>query len=123
MKIEQDLKYTKTHEWVKWIDEHTALVGLSDYAQEQLGDIVFVSINPGPCVKGTILGDVESVKAVSDVYAPLSGMVTEINQAPADDPASVNADPYGTWLCKITDITDSEELMDAAAYTALIKEK
>ena len=107
---------------MKFLDDTTALIGLTDYAQKALGDIVFVSVNEGDCAKGEVLGDVESVKAVSDIYAPVTGTVAEINQVPQDDPASVNNDPYGTWLCKVTDITDKEELLDAAAYEPLTRE-
>ncbi len=116
MKIEEGLLYTKTHEWVKMIDDTTALIGLTDYAQDALGDIVFVSINEGDCTAGEVMGDVESVKAVSDIYAPVTGTITEVNQVPQDDPASVNTDPYGTWLCKVENITDKEELLDRDAY-------
>lgn len=123
MKIEQGLSYTKTHEWVKWIDSTTALIGLTDYAQSELGDIVFVSVNPGECTKAEVMGDVESVKAVSDVYSPVTGTITEVNQAPQDDPACVNSDPYGSWLCRIEKISDQEELMDAAQYEQFLKEQ
>ena len=123
MKIDEGCFYTKTHEWVKFLDDTTALIGLTDYAQNAMGDIVFVSINEGGCTKGEVMGDVESVKAVSDIYAPVTGNISEVNQAPQDDPASVNNDPYGTWLCKVTDITDKEELLDAAAYEPLCEKE
>jgi glycine cleavage system H protein len=122
MKIDESCFYTKTHEWVKWVDEKTCLVGLSDYAQAALGDIVFVSISEGACTKGEVLGDVESVKAVSDIYSPVTGTIAEVNQKALDDPASVNTDPYGTWLCRVENVTDKEELLDAKAYEPLTKE-
>ncbi|NCB32812.1 MAG: glycine cleavage system protein GcvH [Erysipelotrichia bacterium] len=123
MKIEEGLLYTKTHEWVKMIDDTTALIGLTDYAQDAMGDIVFVSINEGDCTEGEIMGDVESVKAVSDIYAPVTGTITEVNQVPQDDPAAVNSDPYGTWLCRVENITAKEELLDAAAYLPLTEKE
>ena len=121
MKIDQNVKYAKTHEWVKYLDEKTALVGLSDYAQEQLGDIVFVSVNEGDQTKGEAMGDVESVKAVSDLYSPLTGKVVEINPEVIDHPEKINEDPYGTWIAKISEITDCEELLSSSDYEKIAK--
>jgi glycine cleavage system H protein len=120
-----DRLYTKEHEWVK-IDGSTATFGISDHAQSALGDIVYVELpKPGATLaQGKPIGVVESVKAVSDIYAPISGTVTEVNGAIEDDPAKVNADPYDTgWLVKIK-IANPEEaksLLDAAAYDELVK--
>lgn len=120
-----DRLYTKEHEWVK-IDGANATVGISDHAQSALGDIVYVELpKPGATLsQGKPIGVIESVKAVSDIYAPISGTVTEVNGAVEDDPAKVNADPYGTgWLAKIkiTNADESKSLLDAAAYEEFLK--
>lgn len=118
MKTPAELKYAKTHEWVRFTSETECEVGLSDYAQNALGDLVFVNL-PEPdteAVRGETICDVESVKAVSDVYAPVSGTVTEINEELLDSPESINSDPYGAWLFKLSGVTDTDELMDAEAY-------
>ena len=113
----EELKYTKTHEWVKE-EDGLCVVGLTDYAQDALGDIVFVNLpSVGDTVTaGEVFGDVESVKAVSDVFSPVSGTVAEVNEAIADDPAKVNEDCYGAWLIKVSDVTGTEELLDSKAY-------
>ena len=113
----EELKYTKTHEWVKE-EDGLCVVGLTDYAQDALGDIVFVNLpSVGDTVTaGEVFGDVESVKAVSDVFSPVSGTVAEVNDAIADDPAKVNEDCYGAWLIKVSDVTGTEELLDSKAY-------
>ncbi len=112
-----ELQYTKTHEWLK---EEAGLyvIGLSDHAQESLGDIVFVDLpEEGDTVTaGDSFADVESVKAVSEVYSPVSGTVAAVNEELADNPALINEDPYGAWLIKVSDVTDTEELMDSDAY-------
>ncbi len=113
----EELKYTKTHEWVKE-EDGLCVVGLTDYAQDALGDIVFVNLpSVGDTVTaGEVFGDVESVKAVSDVFSPVSGTVAEVNEAITDDPAKVNEDCYGAWLIKVSDVTGTEELLDSKAY-------
>ncbi|MDR1650837.1 MAG: glycine cleavage system protein GcvH [Synergistaceae bacterium] len=118
MNVPHDLMYSKTHEWVRETGEGTAYIGITDYAQHELGDIVFVSLPEpgGAAVKGDRIAEVESVKAVSDIISPLSGEVREINEAAADSPESINADPYGTWLFALCKITDREELMSADDY-------
>ena len=115
-----ELKYTKSHEWVKE-EDGLHVIGLSDYAQEALGDIVFVNLpEEGDSVTaGDSFADVESVKAVSDVFSPVSGTVAAVNEALLDNPALVNEDPYGAWLIKVSDVTETEELLDAAAYEQL----
>ena len=120
-----DRLYTKEHEWTK-IDGQTAVVGITDYAQSSLGDIVYVEMpKPGSSVeRGRPMGVVESVKAVSDIYAPVSGTVTEVNAVVEDDQTKVNTDPYGEgWLVKLTvdDGSDETGLMDSAAYDELVK--
>lgn len=125
MNFPKELKYTKSHEWVKQEDDGTVLVGLTDYAQGELGDLVFVNLpeEGDELVAGEPFGDVESVKAVSDVYSPVSGEVAEINEILLDAPESINQDPYGAWFIRAKGITDMEELMDAGAYEAFTKEE
>ena len=115
-----ELKYSKSHEWVKFLEDNTALIGLTDYAQDALGDLVFVNLpEAGDSVTaGEAFADVESVKAVSDVFSPVTGTVAEVNEALLDAPENMNEDPYGAWLIKVENITDQEELMDADAYIA-----
>lgn len=120
MKILDDLKYTKSHEWVKDLGGGCALMGLSDYAQDQLGELVFVDLpEVGDAVTaGEAFAEVESVKAVTDVFAGVTGKIAEINEELPDSPQKVNQDPYGAWLVKIEDITATGELMDAKEYQA-----
>jgi glycine cleavage system H protein len=120
MNIPADLKYTESHEWVRTETDGTLTVGITEYAQDALGDIVFVEL---PKVGKTFTaGDdaavVESVKAASDIYAPVSGEVVEVNQAVADAPDSINSDAYSAWLFKLkpTDANATAGLLDADAY-------
>ena len=122
-------KYTKTHEWVE-VEGKTGSVGITDYAQSSLGDIVFVELpKVGDAVKaGTIFGSVESVKAVSDLYAPVSGTVTEINEALNGAPETINSDANETWLYKFEladegELTSLDTLIDAAAYETFVSEE
>lgn len=119
MNIPTELQYTKSHEWLK-MEDGVAVVGLTDFAQDSLGDIVFVNLpQPGdPVNAGEAFGDVESVKAVSDVISPVSGVVLEVNEELLDNPALVNEDPYNAWFVKVEQITGEEELLDAGAYEA-----
>jgi glycine cleavage system H protein len=126
MELPEDLKYTREHEWVS-IDGSVATIGITDHAQEQLGDVVFVELpTVGDRVeKADAFGVVESTKAVSDVYAPLSGEVTEVNDDLPDNPELINEDPYGDgWMVKvaIADQADLEELMTADEYRKFIEE-
>ena len=120
MTFPKDRLYTETHEWVLFDEDGTATVGITDYAQDQLGDLVFVNLpEPGDTVTaGESFADVESVKAVSDVLSPVTGEVEEVNETLADEPQLMNQSPYDSWFVKITDITDRAELMDAEAYEA-----
>ena len=120
MTLQNDRKYTSSHEWLLDLGNGTYRVGLSDYAQNSLGDIVFIDLpQPGDAVTAeTSLGDVESVKAVSEVLSPVSGTVTATNEALSSAPESINADPYGAWLIEVGSVTGFAELMDAAAYEA-----
>lgn len=124
MNFPEELKYTRSHEWVKEEEDGTVLIGLTDYAQNELGDLVFVNLpeEGDELTAGEAFGDVESVKAVSDVYSPVTGAVAEINENLLDVPESINTDPYGAWFIRAANVTDTEELMDAAAYEAFTKE-
>ncbi len=115
-----ELKYTKSHEWVKE-EDGVLVVGLTDYAQSELGDIVFINLpEVGDHVETEeAFSDVESVKAVSDVFSPATGTVAEVNEELLDAPQLINEDPYEAWLIKISDVTETEELLDAASYDAL----
>jgi glycine cleavage system H protein len=127
MEIPPGLKYSKEHEWVA-TEESVATIGISDYAQDQLGEIVFVEL---PAVGDKIskddqFGVVESVKAVSDVYAPVTGTVIEINEELSESPEMVNEDPYGDgWLIKVkvADPAELDDLMDHEEYEELIKKE
>lgn len=115
--IPGELKYTKSHEWVKE-EDGVITVGLTDYAQSALGDIVFINLpeEGDDVTAGQAFSDVESVKAVSDVFSPVTGKVAAINEELLDNPALVNEDPYEAWLIKVEAVSETEELMDAAAY-------
>ena len=115
--VPAELKYTKSHEWVKE-EDGLYVVGLTDFAQEALGDIVFINMpeEGDDVASGESFADVESVKAVSDVFSPVSGTVAEVNEELIDEPALINQEPYQQWLIKVKDVSDTEELMDAAAY-------
>ncbi len=118
--IPAELKYTKSHEWYKE-EGGLAVIGLTDYAQDAMGDIVFVNLpqEGDDVVAGEAFADVESVKAVSDVFSPVSGVVAAVNEELLDNPALVNESPYDAWLVKVSDVTDTEELLDADAYDAV----
>lgn len=120
MNYPADLKYSKSHEWVK-MDGDVAVIGISDFAQDSLGDVVFINLpQEGDAVSaGEAFGDVESVKAVSDLICPVSGTVCEVNEELLDAPEKLNSDPYGAWIIKVEGITDQEELLDAADYEAV----
>jgi len=120
MNYPADLKYSKSHEWVK-MDGDVAVIGISDFAQDSLGDVVFINLpQEGDTVSaGEAFGDVESVKAVSDLVCPVSGTVCEVNEELLDAPEKLNSDPYGAWIIKVEGITGQEELLDAAEYEAV----
>ncbi|MBE6977045.1 MAG: glycine cleavage system protein GcvH [Ruminococcaceae bacterium] len=124
MNFPAELKYTKDHEWMV-MEGDIAVVGISDFAQDALGDVVFINLpEVGDTVTvGESFGDVESVKAVSDVNSPVTGVIVEVNEDLADAPENLNSDPYGSWIIKVKDITATEELMDAAAYEAFCAEE
>jgi glycine cleavage system H protein len=119
--IPEDLRYTADHEWAKLINSTTVRVGITDYAQASLGDIVFVSVHEvgGPVASGDTFGEVESTKSVSDLYSPLTGTVSARNEALDTNPELLNTDPYGAgWIAEIevTDPGDLDSLLDAPAY-------
>lgn len=125
MNIPADLKYTQDHEWVR-VEGDTAVVGITDFAQGELGDVVFVEIETeGETLdKGETFGTVEAVKTVSDLFMPVGGEVTEVNEALADEPELVNKDPYeGGWMIKMkmTDASELDSLMDAEGYKKMIE--
>ena len=114
-----ELKYSKDHEWMKE-EDGVVVIGISDFAQDALGDVVFVNL-PGEGDKvtaGEAFGDVESVKAVSDLVSPVSGTVCAVNEDLLDEPEQLNKAPYDAWLIKVENVSDTEELLDAVAYEA-----
>lgn len=115
--IPAELKYTKSHEWLRQ-EDGLCIVGLTDFAVNALGDIVFIRLPEvgDEVAAGSSFADVESVKAVSDVFSPISGKVAEINEELLDSPELVNQDPYSAWFIKIENAGGTEELLDAAAY-------
>ena len=122
--LPDDIRYTEEHEWAR-ISGDTARIGVSDYAQDQLGDIVFVEL---PAVgdtiaKGEVFGTLESVKAVSELYLPLSGEVVAVNTALTDAPELINQDPYAAWIIEVrpTDAGEYDQLLTAAAYLDLLR--
>ena len=127
MEFPEEFRYTEEHEWVM-VEKDLAVIGITDFAQDALGDVVFVELPEVGTVleAGKAFGVVESVKAVSDIYAPISGTVEEINDDLVDAPEILNTSPYEDgWMIKIrmTDATDADALMDVAAYQALIAEE
>jgi glycine cleavage system H protein len=119
-----DLKYTRDHEWVRF-DGGQARVGITEYAQKQLGDVVYLELpDVGRTLnQGEVFGTIESVKAVSELYAPVSGEVVEVNSAIAQRPETVNSDPHNAWMIviKVTNNAEADNLLDSAAYTDLTK--
>ena len=125
MKIPKDLKYTNDHEWVK-IDGDVATVGITDFAQGELGDIVYVEVETvdETLDKEEVFGTVEAVKTVSDLFAPLSGEIIEFNQSLEDEPEKVNSDPYGEgWMIKIrfSDASQIDDLLSAEEYSEVVE--
>ncbi len=125
MTFPEELKYTKTHEWVKYLDDGTAYIGITDYAQDQLGDLVFVNLPAeGDALEAeSSFADVESVKAVSDVNAPVSGTVKEVNEALADAPEKMNEAPYDAWFVLAEEVSDTDGLLTAEEYERFIAEE
>ncbi|MEK1943780.1 MAG: glycine cleavage system protein GcvH [Pseudomonas sp.] len=121
--IPSELRYAASHEWARLEADGSVTVGISDHAQEALGDVVFVELPEvgKQLAAGQEAGVVESVKAASDIYSPVSGVVTAVNDALADSPESVNGDPYGSWFYKLqpNDVSELDKLLDAGAYQAV----
>ena len=124
MEYPKELKYVKSHEWVKE-EGDVIVVGISDYAQDALGDIVFVNLpEEGDDVSiGDAFADVESVKAVSDIFSPVEGTVKEVNEELVDNPALINEATYDAWLIKVENVSEKEDMMDADAYEKFIAEE
>lgn len=122
MDVREELLYTKSHEWVKE-EDGVYVVGLTDYAQHALGDLVFVGLPEvgDEVTKEESFSDVESVKAVSDVYSPVTGVVSEINEEILDAPEKINEAPYEAWFIKVKDVTDKEELLTSEQYKELLE--
>jgi glycine cleavage system H protein len=123
MHIPEDLRYSAEHEWVR-VDGETATIGITDFAQDSLGDIVFVQLPDvgTDVIAGASVSEIESTKSVSDIYAPVTGQVTAVNDALGDQPELVNQEPYGAgWMMtiRIADASDLDALLDAAGYRAL----
>jgi len=124
MSIPEDLQYTKTHEWVR-VEDDMATIGITDHAQEELGDVVFVELpeDGASFEAGDSFGAVESVKAVSDLYAPVGGEVVEVNSALEDAPEKINEDPYGEgWILKLR-VSDEGDLLSASDYEKVLAEE
>ena len=124
MKHPNELQYTKSHEWIKTEDGVT-LVGISDVSQDALGDVVFINLpaEGDQVTAGEAFGDVESVKAVSDLISPVTGVVCAVNEELLDAPELLNHNPYGAWIMKVEQVTETEELMDAGDYEAFCAEE
>ncbi|WP_375447892.1 glycine cleavage system protein GcvH [uncultured Fibrella sp.] len=125
MTFPDELQYTPDHEWIRLEADGTAIVGITDFAQHELGDIVYVDINTigQTLAKGEIFGSVEAVKTVSDLFLPIAGEILEMNDEAEKSPELVNTDPYGRgWIVrvKLTDGTDTDDLLSASAYQELI---
>lgn len=117
--------YSKSHEWIHFLDDTTARIGITDYAQEALGDLVYISL---PEVDdevsiGETFADVESVKAVSEVYSPVDGLVSKVNEDLLDTPALINQSPYEAWFIEVKDITDQKDFLTAEEYAAFVQEE
>ena len=117
--IPAELSYTTSHEWVS-VEDDVYTIGLTDFAQDALGDLVFVNLpqEGDEVVTGEAFADVESVKAVSDVFSPVTGVVVEVNEDLLDAPESINEDPYDAWFVRVGEVTEVGELLDADAYEA-----
>jgi len=127
MEFPKELRYSREHEWVA-VEENIATIGITDYAQDQLGDIVYVELPEvsTQVIKDEAFGVVESVKAVSDIYAPVSGTVTEVNVGLPDSPETINEDPYGdAWMIRVemSDPDELEDLMKATEYKKFVEEE
>lgn len=123
MNFPEELLYVKSHEWVQKQEDGTYLIGITDYAQDALGDLVFVNLpeEGDEVTKGETFADVESVKAVSDVFSPVTATIEAVNEELTDDPSLINSDPYGAWFIKVSNLTDHEELLSAKEYEEYVQ--
>ncbi|MCD8087832.1 MAG: glycine cleavage system protein GcvH [Oscillospiraceae bacterium] len=123
MNFPSELQYSKSHEWLR-MEDGVAVVGISDYAQHSLGDVVFINLpqEGDEAQAGEPFGDIESVKAVSDLVSPVSGVVCAVNETLLDSPELVNQDPYDAWLIKVENISDTEDLLGAEEYESFCAE-
>lgn len=121
----KDMLFTKTHEWVQFLDETTVRVGLTDYAQSELGDLVFINLPEAgdEVLVSESFADVESVKAVSNVYSPVTGTIREINEELLDHPELVNDSPYEAWFVEIENVSEQDELLSEEEYEQFIHEE
>ena len=119
MNYPTELQYSRDHEWLR-MEDGVAVIGISDFAQSELGDVVFVNLPEvgDETTAGEPFGDVESVKAVSDLVSPVTGTVCAVNEELLDAPEKLNEDPYGTWIIKVENVTDTEDLLSAEQYEA-----
>ena len=119
MNFPAELQYSRSHEWIR-MEDGVAVIGISDFAQSEMGDLVFINLPEvgDATTRGEAFGDVESVKAVSDLVCPVTGTVCEVNEELLDSPEKLNEDPYGTWIIKVENVTDTEELLTAEQYEA-----
>ncbi|MFD1405195.1 glycine cleavage system protein GcvH [Robinsoniella peoriensis] len=118
MNYPKELNYVKSHEWIRKEADGIVVIGITDYAQDALGDLVFVNLpeTGDEIAVGNPFADVESVKAVSEIFSPVTGRVAEINEELLDSPELINDDPYGAWFIKVEEVTEEEEYMDAQSY-------
>lgn len=121
--MDKALKFTKSHEWVSFSDETTARIGITDYAQKEMGDIVFINLpEVGDAIGlGEVFGDLESVKAVSDVYLPVGGVITAVNEELLDSPELINEEAYDAWFVEVGEISEMENFLTAEEYDAFIQ--
>jgi len=124
MNVPQNLHYTKSHEWILFLDDTTARIGITDFAQHELGDLVFVNLpQVGDKVEiDQVFADVESVKAVSDIYGPVTGEISAVNPELSDSPQLLNSLPYDAWFIEVKNITDKMKFLNAAEYTQFCEE-
>ena len=120
MHFPEELKYTKTDEWVKIEEDGSATIGITDYAQSEMGDLVFINLPEvgDEAEKDATICDIESVKSVADIMSPVSGEIVEVNEELLDAPEKINEDPYGAWFAKIANAEGYEDLMSASEYKA-----
>ena len=125
MNIPQNLLYSKSHEWVLFLDETTVRIGITDTAQQLLGDLVYINLPEvgDAVVSGETFADVESVKAVSDIFSPVTGEVSAVNEELKDNPQFMNSAPYESWLIEVKNLSDREALLNAEQYAKICAEE